>query len=79
MSDVLALFATLLLLLGNAFFVGAEFAIITARRDRLEALTEDGHRRARIVIEAGLRLPLLIAGAQLGITACSLGDHSAGG
>jgi CBS domain containing-hemolysin-like protein len=47
MSDFLALLATLLLLLGNGFFVGAEFAIITARRDRLEALAEDGHRRAR--------------------------------
>jgi CBS domain containing-hemolysin-like protein len=71
-SDFLALLATLLLLLGNGFFVGAEFAIITARRDRLEALAEE-RRRARIVIEAGKRLPLLIAGAQLGITVCSLG------
>jgi CBS domain containing-hemolysin-like protein len=71
-SDFLALLATLLLLLGNGFFVGAEFAIITARRDRLEALAEE-RRRARIVIEAGKRLPLLIAGAQLGITVCALG------
>ncbi len=73
MTDVLALGATILLLLGNGFFVGAEFAIITARRDRLEALARDGHRRAASVIEAGRRLPLLIAGAQLGITVCSLG------
>ncbi|MFL6142651.1 MAG: hemolysin family protein [Labedaea sp.] len=73
MSDVLALLATLLLLLGNGFFVGAEFAIITARRDRLESLAEGRNRRAAIVIEAGRRLPLLIAGAQLGITVCSLG------
>ncbi|HET9143662.1 hemolysin family protein [Actinophytocola sp.] len=72
MSDFLALLATLFLLLGNGFFVGAEFAIITARRDRLEALAEDGHRRARTVIAAGRQLPLLIAGAQLGITVCSL-------
>ncbi|GAA3876254.1 hemolysin family protein [Saccharothrix violaceirubra] len=60
----------LLLLAGNAFFVGAEFAIITARRDRLEQL---GGSRARTVIKAGRELPLLIAGAQLGITLCSLG------
>jgi CBS domain containing-hemolysin-like protein len=73
MSDALALLATLLLVLGNGFFVGAEFSIITARRDRLEALAEDGQRRAEVVIEAGRRLPLLIAGAQLGITVCSLG------
>ncbi|GGS34138.1 hemolysin family protein [Actinokineospora fastidiosa] len=73
MTDVLALGATVLLLLGNGFFVGAEFAIITARRDRLEALVRDGQRRAATVVEAGRRLPLLIAGAQLGITVCSLG------
>ena len=62
-----------LLLAGNAFFVGAEFAIITARRDRLEALADQGSGRARTVIKAGRELPLLIAGAQLGITLCSLG------
>ncbi|MBW4721081.1 hemolysin family protein [Saccharothrix obliqua] len=62
-----------LLLAGNAFFVGAEFAIITARRDRLEALADSGSARARVVIRAGRELPLLIAGAQLGITLCSLG------
>ncbi|CRK56183.1 Magnesium and cobalt efflux protein CorC [Alloactinosynnema sp. L-07] len=73
MSDVLALFVTILLLLGNGFFVGAEFAIITARRDRLESLARDGHARAAVAIEAGRELPLLIAGAQLGITVCSLG------
>ncbi|GAA3462336.1 hemolysin family protein [Saccharothrix longispora] len=68
--SILALFA---LLTGNAFFVGAEFAIITARRDRLEPLAEGGSSRARTVIKAGRELPLLIAGAQLGITLCSLG------
>lgn len=73
MTDVLALFATLFLLLGNGFFVGAEFAIITARRDRLEALAREGKHRAAVAIEAGQQLPLLIAGAQLGITVCSLG------
>ncbi|WP_424185894.1 hemolysin family protein [Actinokineospora sp. G85] len=73
MSDALALLATLLLLLGNAFFVGSEFAIITARRDRLEALARAGATRAQLVIDASRQLPLLIAGAQLGITVCSLG------
>ncbi|OLR94541.1 hemolysin family protein [Actinokineospora bangkokensis] len=73
MSDFLSLLATLLLLLGNAFFVGSEFAIITARRDRLEALAREGATRATTAIEASRELPLLIAGAQLGITVCSLG------
>ncbi len=72
MSTFLSLVATLLLLLGNAFFVGAEFAIITARRDRLEALAREGKTRAVVAIEASRQLPLLIAGAQLGITVCSL-------
>ncbi|GHH44885.1 hemolysin family protein [Lentzea cavernae] len=62
-----------LLLAGNAFFVGAEFAVITARRDRLEALADKGSSRARTAIKASQQLPLLIAGAQLGITLCSLG------
>lgn len=73
MSIGLALFITVLLLLGNGFFVGAEFAVITARRDRLEALADEGKSRARAAIRAGHDLPLLIAGAQLGVTVCSLG------
>jgi CBS domain containing-hemolysin-like protein len=73
MNIGLSLFITVLLLLGNAFFVGAEFAVITARRDRLETLAEEGRTRARLAIKAGHELPLLIAGAQLGVTVCSLG------
>ncbi len=73
MSIGLALFITVLLVLGNAFFVGAEFAVITVRRDRLEALAAEGNTRARLAIRAGRDLPLLIAGAQLGVTVCSLG------
>lgn len=73
MSIGLALFITVLLLLGNAFFVGAEFAVITARRDRLETLADEGNARARMAVRAGHELPLLIAGAQLGVTVCSLG------
>ena len=69
----LSLFLTVLLVLGNAFFVGAEFAVISARRDRLEALAEQGRARARLALRAGQELPLLIAGAQLGVTLCSLG------
>ncbi|HEV7827345.1 MAG TPA: hemolysin family protein [Pseudonocardiaceae bacterium] len=67
-----ALLVSLLLLAGNAFFVGAEFALISARRDRLEALAKSGVARARTVIRAGERLPLMLAAAQLGITISSL-------
>ena len=71
-SDLLALLAAVLLLLVNAFFVGAEFALISARRDRLEALAEQGKHSAVTVIRAGENLPLMLAGAQLGITVCSI-------
>ncbi|HEY4024560.1 MAG TPA: hemolysin family protein [Pseudonocardiaceae bacterium] len=73
MNTGLALFLTVLLLCGNAFFVGAEFAVITARRDRLEILAAEGRARARTALRGSSQLPLLIAGAQLGVTVCSLG------
>ncbi|MGH3694394.1 MAG: hemolysin family protein [Pseudonocardiaceae bacterium] len=73
-----ALIVSLFLLAGNAFFVGAEFALISARRDRLEAMAARGVTRARTVIRAGERLPLMLAAAQLGITICSLGLGSLG-
>ena len=52
MSDIWAVVLTVVLLAGNAFFVGAEFSLISARRDRLEALAESGKSRARTVIRA---------------------------
>src|SRR4051812_49990199 len=72
MGDFLGVILTVLLLAANAFFVGAEFALISARRDRLEALAEQGKHSAVAVIRAGENLPLMLAGAQLGITICSI-------
>ncbi|MGK5737625.1 hemolysin family protein [Micromonospora sp. URMC 103] len=63
---------TVLLLLGNAFFVGSEFALIASRRTVLEPLAA-GSKRARWALSAMNQIPLMIAGAQLGITVCSLG------
>jgi CBS domain containing-hemolysin-like protein len=71
-SDVFGVLLTVLLLGANAFFVGAEFALISARRDRLEALAEQGKTSAVTVIRAGERLSSMLAGAQLGITICSI-------
>ncbi|EUA70200.1 hypothetical protein I540_2382 [Mycobacteroides abscessus subsp. bolletii 1513] len=71
-SDILGVLLTAALLLANAFFVGAEFALISARRDRLEALAEAGKKRAVTVMMAGQNLSLMLAGAQLGITICSI-------
>ncbi|KAF0967645.1 hemolysin family protein [Gordonia sp. YY1] len=72
MGDLWAVVLAFALLAGNAFFVGAEFSLISARRDRLEALAESGKSRARTVIRAGEHLSLMLAGAQLGITICSI-------
>lgn len=72
MGDLLGVLLTVLLLAANAFFVAAEFALISARRDRLEALAEQGKRSAVAVIQAGQNLSLMLAGAQLGITVCSI-------
>jgi CBS domain containing-hemolysin-like protein len=72
MSDWFYIFLVFLLLLTNAFFVGAEFSLISSRRDRLEALLEQGNTRAKIVINASKNVSRMLAGAQLGITICSL-------
>ncbi|VBA53413.1 Hemolysin C [Mycobacterium attenuatum] len=72
MNPMLAAALAVLLIGANAFFVGAEFALISARRDRLEALAEQGRTSAVIVIRAGERLPSMLAGAQLGVTVSSL-------
>jgi len=71
-NDWLAILLVVFLLLANAFFVGAEFTLISSRRDRLEALLQEGKTRARIVINASKHVSLMLAGAQLGITICSL-------
>jgi CBS domain containing-hemolysin-like protein len=62
---------TILLLLGNAFFVGAEFSLIAARRTAIEPLAATS-RAARLALRAMNEIPLMIAGSQLGITICSL-------
>jgi CBS domain containing-hemolysin-like protein len=62
---------TVLLLLGNAFFVGAEFALIASRRTAIEPLAAT-NRAARLALRAMNEIPLMIAGSQLGITICSL-------
>jgi CBS domain containing-hemolysin-like protein len=71
-ADFLALLAAIGLLAANAFFVGAEFALISARRDRLEALADQGVAGARIALRAGADLSRMLAASQLGITISSL-------
>ena len=73
MSPVTALLLSLLLLGFNALFVGAEFALISARRSEIEPRAEEGGRMARVTISAMENVSLMMAGAQLGITLCTLG------
>ncbi|MBP8534574.1 hemolysin family protein [Streptomyces sp. MK37H] len=61
-----------LTLLTNAFFVGAEFALIAVRRSQIEPHARDGGKRARTVLWALEHLSALLATAQLGITISSL-------
>jgi CBS domain containing-hemolysin-like protein len=63
---------TVLLLLLNAFFVAAEFALVSARRASIEPAAEQGSRRAAITLRAMEQVSLMMAGAQLGITLCSV-------
>ncbi|GAB2579913.1 membrane protein [Paractinoplanes abujensis] len=66
------LLVTFVLLIGNGLFVGGEFALIASRRTALEPLAAT-NRRAQWALSAMSQIPLMIAGAQLGITICSLG------
>ncbi|GAA0427368.1 membrane protein [Actinoplanes capillaceus] len=59
------------LLVGNGLFVGGEFALIASRRTALEPLAETS-KAARWALSAMNQIPLMIAGAQLGITICTL-------
>jgi CBS domain containing-hemolysin-like protein len=72
MSDWAGILWLFVLLLGNAFFVGAEFAVVTARRSQIEPLAERGSRRARTALWAMEHATLMLAATQLGITICSL-------
>jgi CBS domain containing-hemolysin-like protein len=60
------------LLAVNGFFVGAEFALISARRTQIEPLAASGSRRARAVLSAMDAVPTMLAAAQLGVTLASL-------
>jgi CBS domain containing-hemolysin-like protein len=72
-SDYAALIFAVVLLAANAFFVGAEFALISARRTQIEPRAAAGSRMARTTLHAMENISLVMAGAQLGITLASLG------
>jgi len=59
------------LIAASAFFVAVEFALIAARRHRLEDLATQS-RSARAALRSSSELSVLLAGSQLGITVCTL-------
>ncbi|GAA1607064.1 hemolysin family protein [Leucobacter chromiireducens] len=72
MSDWMGLVWLVILLIANAFFVGAEFAVISARRSQIEPRAEAGSKRAKTALYAMEHATLMLATSQLGITVCSL-------
>ncbi len=72
MTLFLELLAVAVLILLNAFFVAAEYGLVTARKTRIRELEEQGNRRARNVLQIVADPPRFIAAMQLGVTATSL-------
>ncbi len=68
----LRLLAVIVLIAANAFFVAAEFALVAARRTRIEALIRRGDRKAKTVQQALHDLYRQLSAAQLGITVASI-------
>lgn len=62
-----------LLVVGNGLFVAAEFALVSARRTRLEEMAQGGNRGAALALRVVGSLGRYISATQLGITLCSLG------
>jgi len=71
-SGLTGLLVAVLLLAANGFFVAAEFALIAARRSRLEQLAAEGDGRAITALRATRELSYMLSAAQLGITIASL-------
>ncbi len=72
MSDFAGILWLAVLLLVNAFFVGAEFSVISARRSQIEPRAEAGSRAAQSALYAIEHATMMLATSQLGITVCSL-------
>ena len=69
----LALVALLLLVAVNGFFVAAEFALVRARREKMEALRDEGARGAALALQQMDSIDRYLSACQLGITMASIG------
>ena len=78
MTLALELIALAGLILLNAFFVAAEYGLVTARPTKITELADEGNRRARAVLRITAQPPRFIAAMQLGVTLTSLGIGAVG-
>ncbi|WP_229054693.1 hemolysin family protein [Aeromicrobium sp. Leaf350] len=67
----IVLAATVVIIAASAFFVAIEFALIAAKRHRLEEVAAES-RAGRAALRSASELSVLLAGSQLGITLCVL-------
>lgn len=67
-----ALLLTIFLLLANAFFVAAEFALVRVRETQLRELSDAGSGRAKLARHMSERIDAYLSATQVGITAASL-------
>ncbi|MFP5298860.1 MAG: CNNM domain-containing protein, partial [Actinomycetota bacterium] len=72
MDVALGLFAVVVLILLNGFYVAGEFALVAVDRTKIEALAQEGHRGATSTLRGLKTLSFQLSGAQLGITITSL-------
>src|SRR3954471_6749407 len=72
MMIALKLFAVIILVLLNGFFVAAEFALVKIRDTQLDPLMRKGHRGARVARKIVSNLDASLSACQLGITLASL-------
>jgi CBS domain containing-hemolysin-like protein len=72
MTTALELAAVAVIVAANAFFVAAEYGLVTVRRTRMQELDAQGSRRARRVLRLLEQPPRFISAIQLGVTLSSL-------
>lgn len=74
--DLGKFFASILLIMGSAFFVAAEYSIVSARKSRIEGLAKKGHRGAKGLLRVLADLSPYVASVQIAITMIGIGVGS---
>jgi len=72
-TELTLLLASLALILGNGFFVAAEYSLVSARRSAIEAQAKKGNRAAKVLLDAMSDIAPYVAGVQIAITMLGIG------